>query len=370
MREDVNERSATHAVPAPEPVLGLEHVSHAFGARRVVDDVTLAIGAGEIVCLLGPSGCGKTTLLRLAAGLEPLQAGRIVLEGRVIAEPGREVPPEDRRIGFVFQDYALFPHLDALGNVAFGLRALSPAERHRRAMEMLERVGMAGYAASYPHMLSGGEQQRIALARALAPGPRVLLLDEPFSNLDVRLRESVRAETQALLRRANATTLIVTHDAEEAMFLADRVAVMRDGRLAQVYTPDAVYARPASAFVTTFLGFVNRFHAIVSEGRAASALGIHGAPELLDGTLVDVLIRPEDVIIGGVDGGVPATVLARHRMGPETVVDLALDPGWEVRAKLAGADAPAVGCRVVVAARPAAALVFPCADPEDRPDKP
>jgi len=219
-------------------------------------------------------------------------------------------------------------------------------------------------------MLSGGEQQRVALARALAPDPRILLLDEPFSNLDIRLRESVRSETLAILRQAGATTLIVTHDAEEAMFLADRIAVMRDGRLVQVDTPDSVYARPASAFVTKFLGFVNGFHATVERGNAVSALGVHGAAGIGDGTLVDVLVRPEDVVIGDMDHGAPATVLGRHSLGAEIVVDLRLDQGGEVRARLARAAAPAVGCRVGLAVAPRAALVFPCTGHEDRPDKP
>ncbi len=353
--------SARPAERHDAPALSLEHVSHGFGGRRVVDDVDLSLARGQIVCLLGPSGCGKTTLLRIAAGLEPIQAGRVALDGVVVAEPGREVAPEHRHIGFVFQDYALFPHLDVLGNVGFGLAALPTPERRARCMALLDRVGMAEHATSYPHMLSGGEQQRVALARALAPRPRLLLLDEPFSNLDVRLREEVRAETLAILREAGATALMVTHDAEEAMFMADRLAVMRAGRIVQFDAPAAVYRHPATAFVTKFLGFVNALHATVASGHAASALGVHGAPGLSDGTLVDVLVRPEGVALGDPAIGVPATVVSRHLLGAESLVVVRLGAdGSMIRARLHGAEAPREGARVGLCIDPGAVFLFPC----------
>jgi iron(III) transport system ATP-binding protein len=348
---------------ADQTALAFEGVSHAFAGRRVVADVGLALKRGEIVCLLGPSGCGKTTLLRIAAGLEPIQQGRIVLDGTIVAEPGREVAPEDRHIGFVFQDYALFPHLSVLDNVGFGLSSASPAERRARALALLERVGMARHATSFPHRLSGGEQQRVALVRALAPGPRLLLLDEPFSNLDIRLREEVRAETLAILREAGATALMVTHDAEEAMFMADRIAVMREGQLVQVDTPDAVYRRPASAFVTRFLGFVNALEARVEAGHARTALGVHCAPGLGEGLAVEVLVRPEDVAIGAAGQGVAATVVSRHRLGSDSLVVLSLDgTGGAIRARMNRVEPPAPGCRVGITVDRHAAFVFPCRD--------
>ena len=216
---------------------------------------------GEILCLLGPSGDGKTTLLRLVAGLEPLQAGRIELGGVVVGEPGREVPPEQRHVGFVFQDYALFPHLTVAENVAFGLTASPRGERSWAVTEALARVGLETYANAYPHMLSGGQQQRVALARALAPRPQVVLLDEAFASLDARLREQVRDDTLHVLQTAGIPAMIVTHDAEEAMFLADRIALMRGGRVVQLGRPEELYLAPADPFVATFLGEVNRLPA-------------------------------------------------------------------------------------------------------------
>jgi iron(III) transport system ATP-binding protein len=350
-------------MPADRAALAFVGVSHAFAGRRVVADVDLALKRGEIVCLLGPSGCGKTTLLRIAAGLEPIQRGRILLDGAIVAELGREVPPEDRHIGFVFQDYALFPHLSVLDNVGFGLSGVPAAERRARAMALLDQVGMARHAPSFPHRLSGGEQQRVALVRALAPSPRLLLLDEPFSNLDIRLREEVRAETLTILREARATALMVTHDAEEAMFMADRIAVMREGRLVQIDTPDAVYAHPASAFVTRFLGFVNALQATIEAGHAKTALGIHCAPGLGDGLAVDVLVRPEDVAIGAPGQGVAATVVSRHRLGSDSLVVLALDgTDAPVRARLGRAEPPGPGCRVGLSVDRHAAFVFPSRD--------
>ncbi len=192
--------------------LHMHGVNHAYGIHRVLNNAALLVPAGELVCLLGPSGCGKTTLLRLAAGLEKLQEGTISINGEIVAEPGRHVPPEHRGIGLMFQDYALFPHMNVVDNVTFGLKGAPAAEARRRAMDMLEQVGMTAHAAKYPHMLSGGQQQRVALARALAPGPKLLLLDEPFSGLDTNMRARIREETLAVLRRSGVATLMVTHD--------------------------------------------------------------------------------------------------------------------------------------------------------------
>ena len=262
---------------APAPAAGesggliLEGVHHAYDAAPVIRGVDLAVGRGEILCLLGPSGCGKTTLLRIAAGLERPRAGRVLIDGVEVAGPHRFVAPEKRRIGLMFQDYALFPHVRAIDNVGFGLKAERRAARRRRAQRLLERLGLAHLAHAYPHELSGGEQQRVALARALAPAPRAMLLDEPFSGLDERLRERVRDDTLRFLEEAGVPTMLVTHDAEEALLMADRIALMRDGVLVQSGSPDALCRRPASPFVARFFGALPAFDGRVRGSRGGDA---------------------------------------------------------------------------------------------------
>jgi len=276
-----------------EDVLKLDGVSHAFGDVSVLDGVNIDAKPGELLCLLGPSGCGKTTALRLAAGIEELQKGRITLAGQTVAAAGLHVPPELRSVGMVFQDYALFPHLSILRNVQFGLGSLESAARRSRAFETLDQVGMAGYAESFPHMLSGGQQQRVALARALAPKPRVLLLDEPFSGLDSNLRAHIRDETLHVVKDSGTTTLIVTHDPEEAMYMADRIVVMNEGRVEQIDRPETLYRAPANAFVATFFSSINRLEGDVRGGAVATPFGPVAAPGLPDGSRAEVLIRPE-----------------------------------------------------------------------------
>ena len=273
--------------------LSVEHLCHAFGSRRVLEDVAFQLSPGEVHCLVGPSGCGKTTILRLIAGLEPVQGGRILVNGTILAEPGYGVPPENRRIGLMFQDFALFPHLRIVDNVSFGLKTMDAAARLHRAHELLAQLELAGHTQAYPHMLSGGEQQRVALARALAPRPQLMLLDEPFSSLDATLREQVRDETIALLRAEGTPVLMVTHDAEEAVRVADRIHVMQEGRILQSGTPAALYSRPANPFVAGFFGPPNRFKGWVLAGEVSTPLGPMSANEHADGTAVDVLIRPE-----------------------------------------------------------------------------
>jgi iron(III) transport system ATP-binding protein len=277
----------------PATGLAVSALRHAYGRRRVVEDVSLTILPGKVHCLVGPSGCGKTTILRLIAGLEPLQGGRIAIDREVVAEPGYAVAPEARRVGLMFQDFALFPHLSVLDNVAFGLRGISGKGRKRRARELLAQVDMAGHAESYPHMLSGGEQQRVALARALAPRPRLMLLDEPFSSLDATLREHVREDAVAVLRATGTPVLMVTHEADEAVRVADQIHVMLDGRIVQSGTPAQLYARPASPFVASFFGPLNRFKGWVIAGSVSTPLGPIEVADLSDGTPVVVLIRPE-----------------------------------------------------------------------------
>ncbi|MFW6092842.1 MAG: ABC transporter ATP-binding protein [Pseudomonadota bacterium] len=287
--------------PATAPIVEMEDIHHSYpGAHgspplRAVDGVALHVGANEVVCLLGPSGCGKSTLLRLAAGLERLQSGRILLGGVTVADPdaGIWTAPEHRHVGLVFQDSALFPHLSVLGNVTFGLDRLPRPERERRGREWLDRVHMAEYAQAYPHQLSGGQQQRVALARALAPEPTLMLMDEPFASLDAGLRNRVRDDTLHALKSSGAGTVLVTHDPQEALFMADRIALMRAGRLVQVGTPDELYCRPAEPFVVRFFGDVNEVAGRVRRGRVATPLGPVGARGLAEDTAVTVLIRPE-----------------------------------------------------------------------------
>jgi iron(III) transport system ATP-binding protein len=253
-------------------------VSKAFGLTPAVKDVSFKLQPGEIACLLGPSGCGKTTLLRIAAGIEKPDSGSLLFDGQVMAGKGIFVPPEKRSIGLMFQDFALFPHLTILDNVAFGLKNLPRSEARRVAQHALERVDLAHYAGSYPHHLSGGEQQRVALARALVPRPQVMLMDEPFSGLDQRLRESVRSETLALLRETRASCLLVTHDPVEAMGLADRIFLMRQGKLIQAGTPEELYRSPVDAAAARFFADVNEVIGKIKDGFVHTPLGVFPAP--------------------------------------------------------------------------------------------
>ena len=340
--------------------LVLQGVRHAYGSREILRGVELSVGAGEIVCLLGPSGDGKTTLLRLVAGLEALQAGRIGIGGRLVAEEGREVPPEERHVGFVFQDFALFPHLTVEQNVAFGLTHQPRAERGPRVREALERVGLQAFGELWPHMLSGGQQQRVALARALAPRPAVLLLDEAFASLDARLREQVRDDTLQVLQEAGIATLIVTHDAEEAMFMADRIALMRAGRIEQIGSPEELYLAPVNRFVAAFLGEVNVLPAIVSGGIARTALGTLPA-NLPDGP-AEMLLRPEGLRLLPLGEGVTAQVEAARLLGPSSVVRLAFPEGpnaaLRLHARLPPGPRLRPGDRLGLAVDPERAFIF------------
>ncbi|MDX1402542.1 MAG: ABC transporter ATP-binding protein [Kiloniellales bacterium] len=273
--------------------LSLEDVRHSYDEVEAVCGVSLDLSPGEVVCLLGPSGCGKTTVLRLAAGLERLQHGQVIISDQLVAGPARDLPPESRGVGLVFQDYALFPHLSVLDNVTFGLQQLSPAQRREKARGALAQVGMDGYAGTYPHTLSGGQQQRVALARALAPEPKLMLLDEPFSGLDFRLRNQIRDDTLHILKKSGTATLLVTHDPEEAMFMADRIALMRAGKIVQLGQPVDLYYSPVNGFVAGFFGDINHLEGVVDRSTVNTPFGSVMAPDLDDGTEVDVFIRPE-----------------------------------------------------------------------------
>jgi iron(III) transport system ATP-binding protein len=304
--------------------LAFQNISHSFGPdAETLNDVTLTAEPGEVLCLLGPSGSGKTTLLRIAAGIETQRTGRVLLNDREIAGPSVFLPPEQRSIGLVFQDFALFPHLSILDNVRFGLTALSREEAKREAMISLERVGLEGYASSFPHILSGGEQQRVALARALAPRPAVLLMDEPFSGLDSRLKDSVRAETLAILRQSRATAIVVTHDAEEAMRMGDRIALLRDGRLKQSGRAEELYLKPADLFVAGFFSELNIFPTRAENGIADTPVG-KVAADAADGALLDVAIRTSGFAVSETSGEAEARILSRRYLGVVELLELAV----------------------------------------------
>ena len=309
--------------------LHLKDIHHRFGDRQVIAGLSLDVGDGEIVCLLGPSGCGKTTTLRLAAGLEDLQSGSISVGAQSVAGNGDTMPPEARQIGLVPQDYALFPHLTVLGNVMFGLNGLARPEQEKRATALLRQVGLAHLAAAYPHTLSGGEQQRVALARALAPEPRVMLMDEPFSGLDVTTRGAVRRTTRKILRDRGVPTLIVTHDPEEALDLADRIAVMRDGVIVQAGPPADVYLEPTDSYVMELFGAPNRFSATVADGKAETPFGAVKAAAFDNGATVNILFRADAVSLATTDDsgdeGVSARVRSVRLRGAVERAELVLD---------------------------------------------
>jgi iron(III) transport system ATP-binding protein len=272
--------------------LQFDAVDVRLGGRVVLDKFSLTLKPGEIVCLLGESGSGKSTALRVAAGIQSIHGGAVRINDEIVSGPGRHVPPDRRGIGLMFQDFALFPHLSVLQNVLFGLKRLGRSAALSQARAALRRVGLADREADYPHMLSGGQQQRLALARSVAPRPGVLLLDEPFSSLDARLRETVRDETLAVLRETHATSLIVTHDPEEAMVLGDRVALLRHGRIAQIGTAAEIYRNPVDLNAARFFSPLSEIDAVVASGEARTPLGPVATPGLADGARVTVAIRP------------------------------------------------------------------------------
>jgi iron(III) transport system ATP-binding protein len=349
--------------------LELEGLAHAYGRVTAVEDFSLSVMPGEVVCLLGPSGCGKTTVLRLAAGLERLQKGCVKIDDRVVAAPDLHVPPEDRGVGLVFQDYALFPHLTVAENVAFGLVGWKGAGRDSRIADVLRRAGIGDLSDRYPHALSGGQQQRVALARALAPQPPLILLDEPFSGLDSRLRDQVRDQTLHILKHSGQATLLVTHDAEEAMFMADRIAVMQSGRNIQTGPPDALYCRPTNAFVAEFFSDVNRLAGTVQSGEVQTPFGALSADGLAEGEAAEVLIRPEALKLapsrdgdGDTEEGT-ARVLASRMLGRTSLVHLCTcrQTGEELHlhARVPGRFLPPEDAVLRVTLDPSQAFVFP-----------
>ena len=321
-----------------DAVLELDGLGKSYGTETVVEGLSLSVREGEILTLLGPSGCGKTTTLRLIAGLERPDGGDVRINGASMSG-GSFVPPEDRGVGVVFQEFALFPHLTARENVAFGLKNRPDDEVEDRVDDLLELVDLAGQGDSYPDQLSGGQQQRIALARSLAPEPDILLLDEPFSNLDVDLRVEMREEVRDIIKRTGVTAVSVTHDQEEALSISDRVAVMTDGRIEQVGDPETVFQHPESRFVAAFLGYASFVPGYVSGDVVETDLGtvprerVHGLSPEYDHTRIDLLVRPDDVsarpVADAADGC--GRVVARRYLGPTFIYEVEIDTGESVQ---------------------------------------
>jgi len=344
-------------------LLKVARITCQYGAQRVVEDLSFHVNEGEIVSLLGPSGCGKTTVLRAIAGFEPVLAGEILIRAETVSRPSRTVPPEARSIGMVFQDYALFPHLTVADNIGFGLRGRNSATRAEAVRDMLAATGLDGMEMRYPHELSGGQQQRVALARALAPRPALLLLDEPFSNLDVELRERLSLEVRDILKREGITGVLVTHDQHEAFAVSDKVGVMAGGRILQWDTPYNLYHEPADRFIADFVGqgvFIRGM--LESPETFQTELGVlHGNRAYTDplGTCVEILLRPDDIVPDPA-GPIAAEIVAKAFKGAETLYTLALDTGTRLLSLFPSHRDYLVGERVRVRVAADHLVSFPC----------
>lgn len=347
------------------PVLELRSIGHAYDGVPVVSGLSLSLERGAIGCLLGPSGCGKTTILRCIAGFETLTAGEIRINGRLVDGAGVRVPTEQRNVGVVFQDYALFPHLTVEANLGFGLHRWSAADRERRTREMLELIDLAGLGKRYPHEISGGQQQRVALARALAPQPDLLLMDEPFSNLDVDLRERLGQEVRDILKQQQTTALLVTHDQHEAFAMADEVGVMSAGRIQQWDRASNLYRHPANRFVAGFIGRGTFLPAVIAgQGRVETELGSCLVAAVDSGSTgageraCEVLLRPEDLLLDE-HGAVQARVVGKVYRGADVLHTLELPSGSRVTWIAAGGQELQLDEYRGVRLRPGAFAAFP-----------
>ncbi|MEM7505452.1 MAG: ABC transporter ATP-binding protein [Pseudomonadota bacterium] len=344
-----------------------------FDKQVAVDEVSLEIGEGEICCLLGPSGCGKSTTLRMAAGVERQSAGRVLVDGVEVSGPSLHQPPEARSVGLMFQDFALFPHLNVADNIAFGLRRMSRRDRAAAVEGYLRKVGLAAYGEKFPHQLSGGEQQRVALARALAPRPRVMLMDEPFSGLDNRLRDDVRDETLSILKAEGTAVLMVTHEPLEAMRMADRIALMRSGRIVQTGAPYHLYNNPVDLKAAAFFSDINVVHGSVIDYQTDTPFGLFLAPRMVDGADVEIIIRPQHLKIEQDKGqmpdptaadGAPAKghVVRARFIGHESLIECRMEhDGSLIRATVPHAWLPEEGTPMWLSLRRDRCFVFPCA---------
>ena len=343
-------------------MLDFRHIVHAYNGKPSIEDVSFSIERGEVVTLLGPSGCGKTTMLRLAAGLETPRDGEIWLDGKLVSDATHIVPPEDRGIGYMFQDYALFPHLSVLENVVFGLKEKGSAAM-RRGLDVLAETDLEALADSYPHELSGGQQQRVALARALAPKPSVILLDEPYVGLDSRLRERIRDQMLHVLKASETAALMVTHDAEEAMFMSDHIVVLRGGQVQQTGRPVNLYCQPNSAFVAEFFGEVNQIEGVVTNGKIETVLGTFAAPDSCsDGQDVQIVIRYEALNIEPDSAGANAEVMEARLLGRASLIHLSVPTGTDelhLHARVPGLNSLPSGSQVRITVDPSQAFVFP-----------
>ena len=341
----------------------LEHVTKRFAADRppATDGLSFTVESGRILALLGPSGCGKTTTLRLIAGFETPDQGRIAIAGQTVADADRgiHVEPEARGVGVVFQDYALFPHLTIAQNVGFGLERTSRSERRARVAQILDLVGLTDFGGRYPHELSGGQQQRVAVARALAPAPTLILLDEPFSNLDADLRAQMRDEVEKILRATGTTAIFVTHDQEEAFTIADQVGVLDQGRLEQVGAPEVIYHNPATPFVAEFVGAADFLPGLVSREGIVTEIGVFGNLNgRALGSRVRVMIRPDDVTFVP-DAAGEAVIVRRYFRGSENLYCLDLPSGHRVHSSQPSSAAFPNGLRVRPEAHVLHVVTFP-----------
>ena len=355
------------------PRLEVTSLSRSFGGRVVVQDVTLTVASGQVTCLLGPSGCGKSTTLRMIAGVERPDSGRITIDGQVMFGQGVNRPPETRGVGLMFQDFALFPHLTVAGNVAFGLTGDRVA-KDRRVAELLEKVNLTGFGPKHPHQLSGGEQQRVALARALAPRPRVMLMDEPFSGLDNRLRDGIRDTTLDILKEEGAAVLLVTHEPDEAMRMADEIALMRRGRIVQKGAPYNVYNAPVDRAAAAFFSDINVIRGTSRGALTETPFGAFLTPGHADGAQVEIVIRPQHLKIDfdragrgpnptPMDGTPARGVVQRARfLGRESLVEFRMEfDGSKLTAAVPGVFLPKPGTALWLMIRRDRCFVFPLA---------